>query len=65
PAFRGRGLMRLAMGLAIEFGVKQMGLQNIVALTSTQNSPAIRLLERLQFRPAATAEKGEIRYSLH
>jgi ribosomal-protein-alanine N-acetyltransferase len=64
PAFRGRGLMQSAMRLAIQFGLRTMGLQNIIARTSAQNTPAIRLLERLQFRRVATESDSEIHYSL-
>jgi ribosomal-protein-alanine N-acetyltransferase len=64
PAFRGRGLMQPAMALAIGFGLGQMGLHNIVALTSAQNTPAIRLLERLQFHSFAVGEGDQIHYCL-
>ena len=65
PAFHGRGLMQSAMGLAVGFGLRQMDLRNIIALTSAQNTPAIKLLERLQFRSVAAGEENEICYSLH
>lgn len=64
-AFRGRGIMQSAMELVIKFGLKQIGLQTIIAQTTPQNTPAIKLLERLQFRLAATDQSGEIRYILN
>jgi ribosomal-protein-alanine N-acetyltransferase len=65
PAFRGRGLMQPAMALVIGFGLGQMGLHNIIALTSAQNTPAIRLLERLQFHLATAGKGDEMHYRLH
>ena len=64
PAFQGRGIMQAAMRLAIAFGLEQIGLQNIIALTTPQNAPAIKLLERLRFQLVATDAGGAIRYSL-
>ena len=62
--FRGRGLMQQAMGLAIKFGLEEIKLQNVIALTHRQNYAAIRLLERLQFQPGQAGDSSEIRYSL-
>ncbi len=64
PAWRGRGLMQPALAAVIEFGLETMGLQSIVALTTAQNIPAQRLVEKLGFRPVA-AEYGAIRYCLY
>ena len=62
--FRGRGLMQQAMRLAIKFGLEEIKLQNVIALTDRQNHAAIRLLERLQFQPGQADESSEIHYSL-
>jgi ribosomal-protein-alanine N-acetyltransferase len=65
PAFRGQGIMRAAMEVVVKFGLEEIGLLNVVALTTVQNLPAIRLLERLHFRPAVEGGDSEIRYSLY
>jgi ribosomal-protein-alanine N-acetyltransferase len=49
PYFRGKGYMTNAMQLAIQFGLKEMGLKRIWAATSKQNQNAQKLLHRLGF----------------
>jgi len=62
PAFRGQGFMTFAMKLAIEFGIKEIGLSTIKAITSTENHGAIKLLERLGFVKTAEISFDEIEY---
>ncbi len=50
--------------LAIDFGVNGIGLKRIFAVTSRDNAPAIRLLERLGFVKIADKEDDEIEYEL-
>lgn len=50
PAFRGKGIMTQAIKLAAEFGINTMGLQKVIAVTTKQNTKAIGLLERLNFK---------------
>ena len=64
PQFRGQGFMTSAMKLAIEFGLKNMELKRIFAITTKENINAIRLLERLQFKKVADLENDEIEYEL-
>lgn len=64
PAFRGRGFMTQAMGLAIAFGRAQMGLARIIAVTTRDNRPAIRLLERLHFRRVSESTDGDLTFDL-
>ncbi len=60
PEYRGKGFMTEAMRLAIEFGFHVIHLQRIFAVTSKDNSAAIRLLERLNFRSIkGTKEEAE------
>ena len=47
--FFGKGFMTMAMKLAIEFGLNEIGLKNIIAVTFRDNIKAIQLLERLNF----------------
>lgn len=64
PAFRGQGFMTFAMQLAIEFGIKEIGLHTIKAITSTENRPAIKLLERIGFVQTGEVSLDEIEYEL-
>lgn len=49
PAFYGKGYMSAALALAIQVGIKTVGLNRITAITSQDNKKAIQLLLRLQF----------------
>ncbi|MBF9237385.1 GNAT family N-acetyltransferase [Hymenobacter sp. BT683] len=60
--FRGQGYMAKALKLVIEFGKSELALKAIVAITSRQNRPAIRLMEGLAFREAATLPDGYVEY---
>lgn len=62
--FRGQGFMTKAMKLAIEFGLTNIGLAKIIAITTKQNDSAIKLLERLNFVKTATLQEDEIEYQL-
>jgi ribosomal-protein-alanine N-acetyltransferase len=64
PAFRGQGFMTQAMALAIAFGRAHMGLARIIAVTTHDNAPAIRLLERLHFRPVCESTDGDLTFEL-
>lgn len=62
PEFRGKGLMTAAIQLAVEFGINEMGLAKIGAVTSKENAPAIQLLERLNFIKTKDLDDDEIEY---
>ncbi len=62
PKFRGQGFMSAAMQLAIDFGLNDIGLNRIFAITTQQNDKAIRLLERLGFVKIADLGDDEIEY---
>lgn len=62
PEFQGKGLMTEAMKLAIEFGINEMKLRKIGAITSRENKPAIQLLERLSFVKAKDLDDDEVEY---
>lgn len=64
PQFRGQGFMTDAMRLAIDFGLKDMDLKRIWAITSKQNNQAIKLLERLNFIKLIDLPDDEIKYEL-
>lgn len=64
PQFRGQGFMTNALQLAIDFGLKNMALKRIWAVTSKQNYRAIKLLERLNFIKLADLPDDEIEYEL-
>ncbi|MCV9932515.1 GNAT family N-acetyltransferase [Flavobacterium sp. LS1R47] len=64
PKYRGQGFMSLAMSLAIEFGINQIGLTRIWAETSQDNENAIKLLERLNFIKIADLADNYIEYEL-
>ena len=50
PPYRGKGYMTSALEMAIYFGKKDMGLTKIIAITTPQNTKAIMLLDRLDFK---------------
>jgi [ribosomal protein S5]-alanine N-acetyltransferase len=64
PQYRGQGFMTSAMLLAIDFGINNIGLKRICAITTKQNESAIKLLERLNFLKVAELEDDEIEYQL-
>jgi ribosomal-protein-alanine N-acetyltransferase len=47
---KGKGYMTQALSLASDFGIKEMGLKRIWAITDRDNHPAVKLLERLNFK---------------
>lgn len=49
PTFRGKGFMSEAMRAAVGFGIREMGLRRVIAITRQHNLKAIALLERLEF----------------
>ncbi|MFV8325262.1 GNAT family N-acetyltransferase [Flavobacterium sp. ZS1P14] len=64
PQFRGLGFMTGAMQLAIDFGLNNIRLKRVRAITTTQNEKAIQLLDRLNFIKIADLENDEIEYEL-
>ncbi|MCB0533080.1 MAG: GNAT family N-acetyltransferase [Lewinellaceae bacterium] len=64
PEFRGQGFMTSAMQLAIRFGLNDIGLNRIWAITTKGNINAIKLLNRLQFVKVADLGNDEIEYEL-
>ncbi len=62
PQYRGKGYMTAAMLLAIEFGLNNIGLKRIWAITSQHNTKAIKLLERLNFIKVADLDDNEVEY---
>ncbi len=52
------------MLLAIDFGINNIGLKRIRAITTKQNERAIKLLERLNFLKVAELEDDKIEYQL-
>lgn len=60
--FWGRGFMTMAMRLAVEFGIEQIGLTRVIAITGTQNDRARKLLERLKFVKTAEVNEGEYQF---
>ncbi len=62
--FRGQGFMTNAMQLVIDFGLKNMELKQICAITSKHNYQAIKLLERLSFIKLTDLSNDQIEYEL-
>ena len=62
PAFRGRGYMALALKGAITYGLAQMGLKRIIAITTQQNNQAIHLLNRLGFKQVSVLNQDDVIY---
>lgn len=63
PEFFGKGFMTIAMKLAIEFGLNEIGLKNIIAITTTDNKKAMQLFIRLGFYEVST-NGNEIKFQL-
>lgn len=56
--------MTFAMVLAIEFGLNNIGLKRIWAITTKQNDKAIKLIEKLNFIKIADLDDNEVEYEL-
>ena len=56
--------MTAAMLLAIDFGLNNIGLKRVSAITTKQNVKAIQLLERLNFIKNADLDNYELEYEL-
>lgn len=54
--------MTSALLLAIEFGIKNIRLNRIRAITSEQNEKAIKLLERLNFKKISVSDDSEVEF---
>jgi len=63
PQFYGQGFMTNAMQLAIDFGINNIELKRIWAITTKQNIKAIKLLDRLQFIKVSDLEDDAIEYT--
>lgn len=64
PEFRGQGYMNSAMLLAIKFGLNNIGLKRIWAITTIQNEKAIKLIEKLNFIKVADLNDNKVEYEL-
>jgi len=64
PQYRGQGFMTSAMLLAIDFGLKNIGLKRIWAITSQQNEKAIKLLEKINFKKIRLLDDNEAEFEL-
>ncbi len=62
PQFQGKGYMTAALGLAIDFGKKEIQLNEIMAITSIGNLKAIALLVRLGFVQVEELAEAELRF---
>ncbi len=59
---RGKGFMSPALRLAAEFGVREMKLNQVVALTSPENEKAIILLNRNGFQMEEGLTEGYLKF---
>ncbi|RZJ84539.1 MAG: N-acetyltransferase [Chryseobacterium sp.] len=62
--YKGQGYMTSAMSLAIDFGINEIGLSRIWAITTKQNQKAINLMEKLNFLQIAELEDDHVEYEL-
>lgn len=62
PAFRGQGFMTAAIERAVKFGLDTIGLNRIIAITTTDNEKAVKLLARLNFKKTTDLEDKEVEY---
>lgn len=63
---QGKGYMTQALSLAIDYGLKEIGLDRIWAVTNRDNHRAVQLLERLGFKKINNCqlEDHEVEYEL-
>lgn len=61
-----KGYMTQALSLAIDYGLQEIGLDRIWAVTNRDNHPAVQLLERLEFKKISNTqlEDQEVEYEL-
>ena len=67
PDFHGKGLMREAVSIVIEFGFQQLQLSSITAITQSENHRSIKLLETFNFSKLPNAKEMDehlIRFEL-
>ena len=64
PQYRGQGFMTHAILLAIDFGIKNIGLRRIWAVTSQQNQQAIKLLETIKFKKCRMVDFNDVEFEL-
>ncbi len=67
PDFHGKGLMREAVSIVIEFGFRQMRLSSILAIVHFENLRSIKLLETFKFTKLPNAKEMDehlIRFEL-
>ena len=60
--YRGQGFMTSALQLVIDFGLNNIRLKHIWAITTKQNDKAIKLLDRLSFVKITDLQNDEIEY---
>lgn len=60
--FHGQGFMTKAMLLAMDFGLRKIGLEIITAITLKENLKARQLIERLGFQKVSYLPEEEVRY---
>lgn len=59
-AFQGQGYMARALQGAITYGLAQIGLKRIIAITTQQNNRAINLLNRLGFKQVSVLNQDDV-----
>ncbi len=62
PEYEGKGLMRKALRLIVEFGIEKMNLQRVIAITKNNNKRAIKLLHAIDFIEIAELEDDKTAY---
>lgn len=63
--FRGKGLMSPALRLAAVFGIEEMKLNQVIALTKPDNEKAIILLNRNGFQVEEGLTEGYLKFVYH
>lgn len=61
-AFHKKGYMTPALQLAVDFGKNHIRLTKVIAITTTTNTPAIGLLNRLKFIKTEDLADNEVKY---
>ena len=56
PEWRGKGIAREVCGALLQYGVSELGFTCIRADARNDNTPSVRLLEKLGFVPAGRCE---------
>ena len=63
--FRGKGYMSEAITMALNFGWNTLELERVIAITASDNTPSIKLLESMGFKRTSREMEPHVEYDIH